>query len=555
MCIFSYGQEVEKAKFRLFQLENRYPKSDTYKVPANVNSFREFKYLTLKDLFKLYLDNCRELHIKPFQFDRKSPFKRELTKMLNIWMGIYPYPGYKEATNNFFIAIENDLKQNPETLNTFSQLFKQGELYITNLWDFVQYNNAIKEKEIDLNKIAKFIASKDSYAKLYRNNKYLRKEEWSHPAFVFYVLDNFKHSRNNNYVSIVNEIEQTDPMILSKLEIIHAAYEEGFNWLHDASLFFFEDKWFFYEKVQEYLSIKDMLTAFWEPVLGFMPPVKPGIIRWGRPDAFPNKSVPYLEYANLLQPLNKQGENFLKNTSPARICDLLETIREIKLESNSDSIPEGIAIKPLYAFIPSLRKTEIEINKSTHDYDLSCPLTMIISNIPHEIGHFLHFYRKHEWKKEYSKNNVIYYRLIDRYIDEGIAELCQMISIEPILKKYPMLYHDNLLKHYIFGKGNPDNHHTWGLLWMETVYEILGRDFNKLFFLVTQPGISLDELLFSPEILTEEILKISSDTTPLVFQRQERRIALPHTIIFPSCIIELEGDRFKLISHDQIRFE
>lgn len=551
----SYGQQSEKARFRLYQLESRYPRLETYEVPANINAFRKLKGFTLENLNKQYLENCKEINIKPFQFDKESEIRREQSKMLGIWMGFYLYPGYKEATINLFRSIEKELDKNPEVLNEFHSLFKDGEAYITNIWDFVQKNLSSRGEEIELEKIAQFIASTKSYNELYGNAKFLRKEELSHPAFLFYVLDYFKYNGRKYYDPIIDDLKYTRPSILNRLELIHSAYQKGISWLQKASLFFLEEKWFFNNKTQQYLSLKDVIASFWEPVLGNIPPLKPEIIRWGRPEAFPIGSVPYLEYPQLLQPLNKEAERFLKDNSPAKICDLLETIREIEFYEREDSLPEGVIIKPLYAFIPSLRMKELAIEKSTCSYDLSCPLTMIISNMPHEVAHYLHFRMRSEWKKGYSGDQVIYYRFIDRYIDEGIAELCQIKSIEPVFKKYPLLYHENLLKHYINGHMSPGNHHTWGLLWMQTLYEILARDFNKIFFLATEPAISLAELMLSPEIQTEEVVKISKDTKPIAFQRQKRRRDRPHTIVFPSCIIELEGESLKIISYEQIRLE
>jgi len=179
----------------------------------------------------------------------------------------------------------------------------------------------------------------------------------------------------------------------------------------------------------------------------------------------------------------------------------------------------------------------------------------MIANMPHEIAHTSHFQKRCEWKRGCSGDIIIYYRLTDRYIDEGIAELCQIKSIEPLLKKFPILYHDNLLKHYIFGHINPDERHTWGKLWMETIYEIIDSDFNKLFYIVSEPAISLDKLVISPEIQKEKVLDISRDTNPITFNRYKQRRGSPHTVIFPSCIIEFDGESFKVISHEQIRLE
>ena len=118
--------------------------------------------------------------------------------------------------------------------------------------------------------------------------------------------------------------------------------------------------------------------------------------------------------------------------------------------------------------------------------------------------------------------------------------------MKPMLDGFPMLRHDNLLKHYIFGheKGG-DNHHTWGYLWMKTVHAILGENFEYVFFLASQPGVRFDQLMGSPMLQIGSVLEISENTDTRLFRTQKRRSSV-HTYVFPSCVIEYENDAFHL---------
>ncbi|RKY85365.1 hypothetical protein DRQ09_07395, partial [candidate division KSB1 bacterium] len=327
-----------------------------------------------------------------------------------------------------------------------------------------------------------------------------------------------------------------------------SVYREGRKWLLNVNLFFFEEKWFFDEDRQKYLSIRDLLSRFWKQVLGYMPVIKPNILNFGEVDATSRGSVPYLEYPELLKPLNTAGEKFLKDTPPSKLCDLFETIGDAYFKEFVKELPEGVLERPLNAFIYSLKENEKALERSTQIYDAGCPVTMMICNIPHEIGHFLHFRGKKYWKKDCNGGDIIYYNYTSNYIDEGVAELVQLISVEPILKKFPMLYHDNFLKHYIFSHKSPGNNHTWGLLWMKTAYEILNRNFNRLFYLATEPGISFEDFISSPVLQTEQVVKLSGDTKPVAFNRQTTRRRRFSKFVFPSVIIECDGDSFKVES-------
>jgi hypothetical protein len=295
------------------------------------------------------------------------------------------------------------------------------------------------------------------------------------------------------------------------------------------------------------LSIKDLLISFWKPILGFVPAIKPGILRFGEVDGTSAGSVPFMEYPQLLRPLNEKGAQFLKNTSPAKICDLLETVGEALPKKEANRLPEGTVAWPLNRFIYSLKHWEERIERFTEAYDIGCPVTMLIANLPHEIAHSFHFRIRRTWKKEFSEDRIVFYETISNYKNEGIAELCQVITLQSLLNKFPMLRHDNLLKHHIFIHKSPGNHHTWGLLWLQTIYEILDRDFEKIFFLASEAGVAFEDFMNASELQTEEVLSISDDSSPLVFQREKKR-KRPHTYIFPSCVIELEGEAFKVLN-------
>jgi len=152
------------------------------------------------------------------------------------------------------------------------------------------------------------------------------------------------------------------------------------------------------------------------------------------------------------------------------------------------------------------------------------------------------------WTKEYRKNQLLFVQKADAYKSEGMAELCQYLVLKPFVRKYPMLYHANLLKHYIF-RQSPGNHHTWGFLWMRTVFQILNNDFPHVFSLVGRPGLSLDELLAASELQTEGVRAVSQDVSPRSFPRQKRSADRPHTYVFPSCVLEVEGDAFRVVEH------
>ena len=128
----------EKARFKLYHLEIRLPRSETYSVPANIDVFRENKGFTVENIFDSYQRNCQELGIQHFTFDQDSDIYRELYKMQLIWFGVYPYPGYKQAAIRFYEQVEGQLEEGSEAYDKFCSLFKRDNGYITNLWDFVQ---------------------------------------------------------------------------------------------------------------------------------------------------------------------------------------------------------------------------------------------------------------------------------------------------------------------------------------------------------------------------------------------------------------------------------
>jgi hypothetical protein len=107
------GQMTNKPRLRLFPLELRTPAVDTYSVPSNIDAVRTRHGFTVENLSEEYLESCRTLGIQPFQFDTGGDLYRELFKMQLIHLGVFPYPGYREATVGFFEAVERELEGTP----------------------------------------------------------------------------------------------------------------------------------------------------------------------------------------------------------------------------------------------------------------------------------------------------------------------------------------------------------------------------------------------------------------------------------------------------------
>jgi len=540
------GYQQENPAFQLYRLEKKLTDPDKYRVPANINAFRVHNNFSLADVSQAYLENCKELNITPFKFDKGSDVYRELFKMQFIWLGISPYPGYKEASVQFLKDVEQQLRNNSPVLEKFRSIFKKGNNYLTGIYDFVLNHDKIRRKISEFNRTAEIIAGMKSFNERFTNTKYYRKEEWSHPAYIYYQLNFYKERVNKRYDAVIKELEENNPEAKTRLDNILSVYDEGVQWLLKANLFLLEEKWFYDETQGEYRSIKDFLASFWEPVLGYLPDLKPGIVNLGEIDGTARGSVPYLEYPGLLKPLNQEGEQLLKNTPASHICDLFDTIGETVFENFGQNLPEGTVTAPLYSFIYSLKENEEAIQRSTHIFDSGCPITMMISNMPHEIAHYFHHIGQNYWKRNYVGNETVYQNYISNYILEGIAELCQLKSVEPIFKKFPILYHDNYLKHYICGTKDTGNHHTWGMLWFQTLYKIFDNDFNKLFHFSSEPGVSFEELINSPEFQTAEVLTLSEEKKPVLFPGQKRR-RRSQTYVFPSCVIEFRDNSFHIV--------
>jgi len=546
--VFLAFKPAERARFILTKLEIRLAPEETYSVPANLETFRKLQGYTPDYLRHLYLESCRSLGIKPFEFEKEADVFRELLRMHFIWLGVNPSPGYQEAKIEFFRSVEAQLSDNPEVLKKFLSLFKTKQGYLTTIGEFAEAFLAKKEKKVDLGELAKIIAALKNYSQRFSNSIYLKKEEWSSPRYLFYQLDFYKKRSSQRLEAIKAELARVNPKLVDQLEVVLTAYEEGARWLEKASLFFLEESWFFDEEAQAYRSLRDYLKRFWEPVLGGLPEIKPGILRFGEIDGTSSGYVPYLEYPGLLKPLNNAAEIFLRKTSPAEINQLLEGLGEVWFKGDEIGLPAKATTWPLNRFIYSLSAWEERMARFTEAYDLGCPLTMLVANIPHEVAHSFHFRGKHYWKEEYSDGEMVHYQCLSNYLDEGVAELCQWLSVEPVLKKYPLLWYENLLKHYIFLTKSKGNSHTWGLLWMLTALDALGGDWPKLFFLATRPGFCFQDFINSTALQTEKVLHVSSDTQAVLLQGEARRRKTPEKYIFPAVILELSEGGFKIVS-------
>jgi hypothetical protein len=542
------SQTAAKPRLRLFPLELRIAGGDTYCVPANINMVRVRLGLTDENLRKEYLESCRILNIQPFVFDRDGDLFRELYKMQLIYLGAFPYPGYREATVRFFASLENELERNPPVLKKFRDLVGSQSHYRTNLWDFVQDDLTKAGKQQNLNKLAAVIASLESYQKRFVSHKYLLREEWSHPAYMFYQLDYYREMRKDAYDAILNELKVKNPRMEGDLQSILGSYEKGASWLLEATRFFLEEKWFYQESSGRYESIRDILASLWEPFLGHLPVFKPLIVRLGEIDASARLAVPYRDYPGLLQPLNPEAVRFLKDTPLSTLCGYFDTIGQARFPDETQQLPPGIVNAPLRSFIGSLKNFEATVEWATHQFDIGSPLTFIIDNLPHEIGHFLHSSGISVWDKEYQNGRIVCVQKSDPYKSEGLAELCQYLVLKPSMKKFPMLYHGNLLKHYILSQ-DPGNHHTWGFLWMRTALDIMDGDFSHLLFAASKPGLGFDEFMASSDLQTERVKGISPDTSPRSFPRQKKRADTARAYVFPSCILEVEDVAFLIVQH------
>lgn len=538
----------ERARFILTRLEIRLAPEETYSVPANLEAFRQRQGYKPDYLRRLYLENCRSLGIKPFEFEKESNVFRELFRMHFIWLGVNSWPGYQEAKTKFFRSVEAQLGDNPEVLKKFCSLFKDKQGYLTSVGEFVEAYLARKGKRIKLSELARLIASLESYSQRFVNSIYWRKEEWTSPRYLFYQLDFYKQRSRQRLETIKTELAEISPKWVDELETVLSAYEEGARWLKKAGLFFLGEKWFYDDEAGVYRSLRDYQQSFWEPCLGSLPEIRPGVLRFGEIDGTSSGYVPYLEYPGLLRPLNNAAETFLKNTSPAEINRLLVALGEAWFKEGEIELPANATTWPLNRFIYSLSAWEERTARFTEVYDLGCPVTMLVANIPHEVAHSFHWRGKHYWQQEYSNGEIVYYQYLSNYLDEGVAELCQWLSIEPVLKKYPLLQYENLLKHYIFLTKNKGNSHTWGLLWMLTALDALGGDWPKLFFLATRPGVCFQDFINSAALQTKKVLQVSSQTEATLLQGEARRRKSPERYIFPAVILELSGGGFKIIS-------
>lgn len=538
---------------RLSQLEIRIPAAETYEVPTNLNIYRIASGYTTESLTKSYFENCHALDILPFQFDEGSGGIREMYKMQLIWIGAFSYPGYRKATQKFFQSVEKQLELNPDVKKKFASLFKSHGGYITSLWEFAQNELQQEKLGIDWERTADLIASLESYSSRFSNTPYIKKEEWSHPSYLFYQLGSYKERANDHFKTIKRDIKKADPSALDDLGAILSIYDEGANWLLSANLFFLKEKWFYDDQAGTFKSMKDFFIPLVRPILGYVSSTEPAILKLGEVDGTVRGYVPYREYPQFLQALNAEGEAFLKNTSPAEISILFDSILEIKPEDSFQLSSDDVSLSALSTFIHSLRTAEEENERGIHFYDYGCPVTMMVANIPHELGHYFFDCGKDYWRKSAENGAIRYLQCVDNYILEGMAELFQLVSVEPILNKFPMLCHDNLLKHYIFSQKFAGNNHSWGFLWMQTFYEILGEDYRSLFLLAGQAGVFFDELAKSPELQTEEVLSLSEDTSSVSFPRQKRRKGTPERFIFPSAIIKVGKETFKILNFEPLK--
>jgi hypothetical protein len=532
----------DNPRFRIPQLEIRLPESDTYPVPANINAFRLERRFTVEHIRFLYDDLCRKLTIKPFQFEPGSDVYRELYRMQLAQLQGTQQEGYRDAVATFLAEVDAQLGENNDVRQKFRELFGSAPPYTTCAWDVVSSRLSAGRQAMSANELAGLISSLESYRKLYAASPLLKPADWAHPAFLFYRLDYYKQRQAPALTAIRSELEARNPQAVSQLDVVLSAYDEAAAWLHRVCLFFLEERWFLDERSKRYMSMKEMLEEFWQPLIGSVPTIRPRIIRRGEVDATGQDTAPFMEYPQLLQPLNSPAEDFLKQASPLRISAVFGSLGEWLPKVKADTLPKGAEVAPLGQFIYDLRLIDAGRQRFTEAYDVGCPVTMLISNMPHEIAHSYYAIARRHWKREYSPAGWIYFQYISNYVNEGIAEACQVKSVEQLLNKFPILRYDNLLKHCILGSRDTGNHHTWGWLWLGTALSILNDDFGRLFSMASAPAITLEELMRSPEFQTPAVVSASKDTSPVSFDRQRRRRALPSRYVFPSTVVELDGD-------------
>jgi hypothetical protein len=542
------NETTPKPRLKLLPLELQIAGGETYFVPANIDTVRVTSGFTVENLRQEYLSSCRVLNIQPFSFDRGGDLYRELYKMQLIQLGVRPYPGYREATVSFFESLEGELESNPAVLQKFRDLVGSAGRHRTNLWDFVRDDLARAGKRVNLEKLALAVAALESYRKRFVNHKYLLKEEWSHPAYVFYQLDYYRGMRKDAYEAVITELKAKNPRRETDLQAVLGAYERGASWLLEATRFFLEEDWLYDDSRGRFESLEDVLDCLWEPFLGHLPALKPVIVRLGEIDASAPLAVPYEDYPGLLQPLNPEGTRFLKDVPLAKLCSCFDTIGQAQFPDEAQNLPPGFAAGPLRSFLGSLKNYEATVEWSTHQFDIGSPLAFIIDNLPHEIGHFLYSSGVSAWSKDYQNGRVVCVQKSDAYKSEGMAELCQYLALSRFVKKYPMLYHGNLLKHYILSR-DPGNHHTWGFLWMRTALDILDSDFSHLCFMASKPGLDFGEFMSLSVLQTERVRAISRDSSPRPFPRQRQRVGTPRAYVFPSCILEVKDDSFQIVEH------
>lgn len=63
------------------------------------------------------------------------------------------------------------------------------------------------------------------------------------------------------------------------------------------------------------------------------------------------------------------------------------------------------------------------------------------------------------------------------------------------------------------------------------------------------PGLSFEEVLASPELQTGPLTTGSSGVGTALYPRQKREPGRTHTMVFPSCILEVEGNAFRIVEH------
>ncbi|MGB7297603.1 MAG: hypothetical protein WBC70_18655 [Candidatus Aminicenantales bacterium] len=76
-------------------------------------------------------------------------------------------------------------------------------------------------------KLASSVATLESYQERFVNHHYLLREEWSHPAYVFYQLDYYREMKKDTNAAILGELKSENSRIESELQTILRSYKKG----------------------------------------------------------------------------------------------------------------------------------------------------------------------------------------------------------------------------------------------------------------------------------------------------------------------------------------